>query len=517
MRRVLLICHILLFLVCNAFASGKKLIVSNQLEFDNLQKSIEVALKKGTSNINVFFEKGVYIYNDSHLNFKSLNFPNAEINISTKDAIIQCTCEESQLDDDPRTVYMDKRGNYLNLWSDVIQLSDTIKIVNRKLNICGIRNGFNLAPASKPIYKYIQVSCWFVSKICPIVSVTKDSIFFNAEDYCRYRNETSYNINMEYGYSKRLPRARVFGNKVNLDNVRKCKGANLLTINNCSFKKISFSGFQIVGSNYTAPLFRIQNSKSLAFEISNNRIKNVGNTVLYDTQSKNVHFINNYVDSFNGYGIKSDNGSQRLRVCNNIFENGSLMWNNDFVICARSEKFVISNNVIRNFKYGGIGVGCWHGYDVIEPCCGMVEDNELYFFGEFLLQSYKNSLMDSGAIYTWTQTDGITIRNNYIHDISGVKDNRGIFCDDGAKNVTITGNVIQRIQNSYCIDLRKVTYVAEKVPDHNTGNTCTDNLVDGDIRFYLRDETCHESNNMKFGDLGYKTMKAYKQWRRKIK
>ena len=125
--------------------------------------------------------------------------------------------------------------------------------------------------------------------------------------------------------------------------------------------------------------------------------------------------------------------------------------------------------------------------------------------------------MDSGVIYVWTQTDGITIHNNYIHDISGIKDNRGIFCDDGAKNVTITGNVIQRIQNSYCIDLRNVTFVAEKVPDHNIGNICTDNLVDGDIRFYLRDESCKESNNKKIGDRGYKTMKAYRNWKRKIR
>lgn len=517
MRKVLLVLYIELILICKAFACGKILKVSDQHDFDNLQKNIETALKVGNLNINVFFEKGIYTYNDTHLNFRNLNYPDAEVSITTNGAIIQCACEEPQFADDPRAVYMDKRGNYPNLWSEVIQLTDTVEIVNRKLNICSIRNEFKLAPTEKPINKYIQVSCWFVSKICPIVSITKDSIFFNADDYCRYRSEASYNINMEYGYSKCMPRARVFGFEDYIGIVRKCKGANLLTINNCSLKRFTFSGFQIVGSNYTAPLFRIQNSKSLAIDITNNRIKNVGNTVLYDTKSKNVHFMYNYVDSFNGYGLKSDNGSEGLRVCNNILENCSLMWNNDFVICARSENFVISNNVIRNFKYGGIGVGCWHGYDVIEPCCGVVENNELYFIGDYLAKPSRYTLMDSGAIYTWTQTDGVTIRNNYIHDISGVKDNRGIFCDDGAKNVTITGNVFQRIQNSYCIDLRKVTNVAEKVPDHNTGNTCTDNLVDGDIRFYLRDETCHESNNKKFGDRGYKTMKAYKQWRRKIK
>ena len=125
--------------------------------------------------------------------------------------------------------------------------------------------------------------------------------------------------------------------------------------------------------------------------------------------------------------------------------------------------------------------------------------------------------MDSGAIYLWTQSDGIIIRNNYIHDIAGAKDNRGIFCDDGTKNVTIEGNVIQRIQNCYCIDLREVKSVAEKVQDHNTGNICRNNLVDGDIRFFIQDKSCRESGNKKIGDKGYTSMKAYRNWKNKIR
>ena len=34
-------------------------------------------------------------------------------------------------------------------------------------------------------------------------------------------------------------------------------------------------------------------------------------------------------------------------------------------------------------------------------------------------------------------------------------DNRGIFCDDGASNISIYGNVILNTPNSYCIDLRQ--------------------------------------------------------------
>lgn len=63
-------------------------------------------------------------------------------------------------------------------------------------------------------------------------------------------------------------------------------------------------------------------------------------------------------------------------------------------------------------------------------------------------------LMDSGAIYTWTQNDQVIIRYNYIHDYTGASDNRGMFCDDGAANFKIIGNRILRIANSYCVDSR---------------------------------------------------------------
>ena len=101
-----------------------------------------------------------------------------------------------------------------------------------------------------------------------------------------------------------------------------------------------------------------------------------------------------------------------------------------------------------------------------------------------------NLLMDTGAIYVGTQNTSLTIRNNYIHDISGPFDNRGIFCDDGTVNTTITGNRVQRVANSWCIDLRRdlsiETRSDSKVRRVNVGNQVKDNQVDGRIRFEQR-------------------------------
>lgn len=98
--------------------------------------------------------------------------------------------------------------------------------------------------------------------------------------------------------------------------------------------------------------------------------------------------------------------------------------------------------------------------------------------------------MDSGAIYAYTQNDDTQIRNNFIHDYTGMKDNRGIFMDDGAINVTVRDNVIMRIANSWSIDSRRVADIenepGSQVQKANIGNTITNNKTDGRIRFEKR-------------------------------
>jgi len=97
--------------------------------------------------------------------------------------------------------------------------------------------------------------------------------------------------------------------------------------------------------------------------------------------------------------------------------------------------------------------------------------------------------MDGGAIYVWTKNDGTIIRTNYIHGFSGIGGNRGIFCDDGAYNVQIYGNVITGIANSYCIESRRVASVEDVqtkgtgIDKSNVNVQIRDNIIDGSILF----------------------------------
>lgn len=494
----------------------KTIYIKNQTDFNKISQIISDNLACGENDLCIVVCKGEYKFSDKAIVLCNLNNPNANISIMSKFAIVKSQTELCDIPSDPQGVYLDSQDEYLSLWTAIQESSDTVRIVDKKKSLCSIPNTFNL-PSERTLQdKYIQVSCWFVSKICPIKRITSDSIYFDAGDYCKYRLEKGYHINMDYNYAKKNPRVRFFALCKPNNNIKKCKSSNFLTISNCRVKKISMSGFTIIGSNSTNSLINIYNSNATSFDIKNNIFQNIGGTVLYDVKSENVHFVNNKVKNFYGYGIKSDNGSKGFVASDNTFTNGTLMWTNQFVICTRGENFIITNNRISNFMYGGIGAGLWHGYTDISTCSGMIDHNELFYTEDFLSNPQKYTLMDSGAIYTWTQSDGIIISNNFIHDIDGAKDNRGIFCDDGTKNVTLQDNLILRIKNCYCIDLRNCPSIAKQITAHNTCNSCIGNVVDGNIRFFIKDASCIMADNIRIGSGNYKNTKAYNNWKRRV-
>ena len=129
------------------------------------------------------------------------------------------------------------------------------------------------------------------------------------------------------------------------------------------------------------------------------------------------------------------------------------------------------------------------------------------------------TLIDSGAIYVWTQNRGTVIRHNYIHDISGAHGNRGILCDDGVVNTSIFDNLILGIDhNSYCIDLRRRYAVERKrnsfIRRVNVGNKCGGNVVDGRTRFHIRKG---DPDSSREADVhlpkGYDRESVYREWK----
>ena len=129
-----------------------------------------------------------------------------------------------------------------------------------------------------------------------------------------------------------------------------------------------------------------------------------------------------------------------------------------------------------------------------KPCTGVIENNDLSYSQDYLDHIDNYGIMDGGAIYLATKNAGSIVRYNYIHGFSGMKSNRGIFCDDGASNIEIYGNVITEIANSICIDSRRVTFVERSntpesgIDKANVNIIIRDNIVDGKVRFEAHED-----------------------------
>ena len=115
---------------------------------------------------------------------------------------------------------------------------------------------------------------------------------------------------------------------------------------------------------------------------------------------------------------------------------------------------------------------------------GLVEHNIIYYTKDYLLNISQYGLIDGGAIYIATKNDDLTVRYNYIHDISGAGSNRGIYCDDGARNFSIYGNIILNVYNSNCIDARydPVLENYDKMQKANINKVIKNNIMDGGLR-----------------------------------
>ncbi len=164
------------------------------------------------------------------------------------------------------------------------------------------------------------------------------------------------------------------------------------------------------------------------------------------------------------------------------------MLNTPCVRCYGTD-YLISGNSFTDFGYCGIAVGVWHKHKKEHLCNGTVEKNSLEYTDAYVNNIVNTALMDGGAIYLWTKNDGAVIKNNYINNYTGLKFNNGIYCDDGAYNLQIIGNVITGIRNGNCIDSRRVASVESSstptsdIEHANVNIVIKENVVDGTIRF----------------------------------
>lgn len=526
-KKEVFVIFISLFLFLDSIKANT-IIISNQNEFDDMRLQISKSIIAGEKYINVEILRGTYYFNDNHIVLSRIEAKDTRIHIKGNGAILIPRGHTYHSGDrykgdfsyDCSWMSGDKD---ISIWTDLRYSDGLIEIVNEKAKLCRLKHDvFRECDLAQGI-SFIYITHWFESGIYKIEKIEDGFVFFTTTDLKQsVLNKDGYNINDDFFFYKSFPRFRLCNVNTKEDVLRiidgrvvlprSCNVAHegrtprFLTIQKCSFSRVDISGFCFYGNSYQASTSYIYLLELNAQEvdISDCVFKGLHGNIISIVKTDNVTIKGNtFKDCYYG-GILSDNMSGHTKIMNNTFVNMGLRRLNTFCVLCRGSNYYIGGNTLRNYGCGGISVGDWSHYPHERPSSGIVEKNTLTFSPSYLKEIERTGLMDSGAIYIWTKNDGAIVRNNVIRGYSGSGGNKGIFCDNGSYGVSIIGNVVTGITNSYCITSRRVASVEESnspgtgIEASNINNTIQDNIVDGPVTFVgheREDNGCIIGNN----------------------
>ena len=456
--------------------------VSDQSGFDALSTRLHQALK-GKDDIQVVFLPGVYYFRENHLAIGNVQRPDLTLSFRCQGAVfVPAEGNEKSWNDmfvDPETL------ESLELFTPLKQVRRRPEIVNRQTGLCRVRTREEAVPKGKAEDLYLVLTQWFTAQVYPVERIERGSIYFRSEKVTSDGNPWT-DPDSDYRFGKVLPRYVLYRPSSAPSGSHRGTSSRFLTVSGSTFKAFSFKGARFVGNGGKDCLIQFYGVDTEGIEMSGCQFEHLHGNAVQVQHTARFNFHHNLLSGLWRTGIIIDYYSPEAVIADNRFEDIGLLMMQDFCIIARGSDFRISGNGFRDFTYSAIGIGTHYRERIPASSSGVVERNELS-----CTDGFNRYLMDSGAIYVWTSNKDVTIRDNYIHDIGGYKDNRGIFCDDGTVNVKILNNKILRIKNSYCIDLRRVASVETDPQSYvkrtNVGNRLAGNTVDGKVRFENRD------------------------------
>ena len=128
---------------------------------------------------------------------------------------------------------------------------------------------------------------------------------------------------------------------------------------------------------------------------------------------------------------------------------------------------------------------------------GLIEYNEFFWGNDYYSHPEKYTLVDGGAIYLTTFSEDLVVRYNYFHNIRGVKSYRAIYCDDGAMNVTIYGNIICGFTDSHSILSWRAKSLNKQYAQTNDGINLFYNIIGGKYKMDERpNSSCVHGKNL---------------------
>ena len=445
------------------------ILVSSQADFDRLDQEVKRELQRKPAELKVTFSPGIYRFKDDHL-FLTIreDCPGTRLEIDGNGAVLVGTAPEVEVTPFYRTDRL-------------------VEVVDASKGLCRIRTRKRLGGLGN---LSIQVTSWYRIFQGPVTEAKGRYLYFTAEHL--ERSGLTYDINGDFLYGKQRPRFRLVRERPSDGPV----STAVFNFTACKFREVDIHGFLFEGNagrrtenpkNFLIRFYACQVGGATVHDCT---FKSIRSDVVRIAYTDGVEVRDCRFEDCSRIGVLSYNHSGRTTVLDNAFVRMGL--DAEVTPCVKVEgtDYRVSGNQFIDYGCCAIMAGL-HLTSVMEhPSSGVIERNEIYQTQDYRKEAPQNLLMDTGAIYVYTQNASLEIRNNFIHDISGPYDNRGIFCDDGTVNTYIHDNRVERISNSYCIDLRRVLSV-ETRPDSkirrvNVGNRIEKNQVDGRIRFEQR-------------------------------
>ena len=495
---------LLSFLIVSFSCFASEIRVSGQEEFDALGSLIQKEIAKGEKQVRVVLSPGHYFFRENHIDLIKVRRPDVSLSIEGHDAFL--TGEGKKGPFDLGTGFVDLKGRTaMPAFHQMKNALGIVEFLDAESGLCRMPADEKPVKARKVSNMYILLTQAYLGRYYPVRDILDGYVYFYAPGADGNSVNSSINPNRDHMYGKVLPRYALVNNPVSKElrvtakgkikspsgsKVIRCDAGCFLSVRACEFKSLKVSGLNFLGSGGSEPLLHLYRSSLEGAQVSGCTFDGIKGDVLRIIATSNVSFKGNTVRNCHTNGVYSRYESARTVVSGNRFYNNGTDVSQYFCVICRGSDFLISDNYFEDFTYAAIDVGVWYKSDEPHICSGIVENNECCLSPSYNSGVYRN-LMDSGAIYTGTINEDVTIRNNYVHDISGPRDNRGIFCDDGTVNVKLIGNRVERIANSFCIDLRLVlsveTIPGSRIKKVNVGNVMKDNVVDGKVRFENRD------------------------------
>lgn len=501
---------------CCGYAGASDIVIRNQKEFAYLQSSLSEAVSSGEKKVNVTICEGTYYYNDKHVCISGWNNPRTSVTIQGQGRCVLVAKGKTRSNGDKyadsfnkQTTYFDNGLNEVSIWSDTFQAADTVRVLSQADKLCMLPyKGLTPVEGDGCGKSYVQITRWYTSAMYKVESITPEGILFKCDDLAYSGYLKAFNINGDYGFyhnvgskGKAFPRFRLCNVKgvspmyitdkvvSSVGPLYECRVSTFLSVEDSRLGSLAVSGVTFKGNAYgwNRAVLMLKNAKlEKGVSVKDNVFCNLKTEALRLWETDNVAFSGNRSEDCSSGIVRSENDCVGTLVEGNLFQKcGTGLYNTFLVYCVGTD-FRVSGNRFVDFGYCAVRTGVWWAYEMEHPCRGVIEGNEMSYSKEYMQNRHRHTLMDSGAIYVGTQTSGVVIQGNNVHDYAGIHQNRGIFLDDGTCNCTVRDNVVKNIPNSYCIDLRTVSYKGNpknKSKSFNVGNVLGDNDCDGEVRF----------------------------------